>query len=351
MLWPSLDRLLAVRTVFVSLILTARASLRSRAALQLEILALRHQLHVLERSRPRQLRLTRSDRLLWVWISRVGYAWRVAVIIVKPETVIAWHRRGFRLFWTWKSHRLGRPTVPSDIRTLIRTMSEANPLWGAPRIHGEMLKLGIDISQATVAKYLVRRRRPPSQTWRTFLRNHADQIVAADFFVVPTITYRLLFVLVVMAHHRRRIVHVAVTAHPTAAWTSQQLREAFPEDEAPRYLIHDRDDAFAGLEATASGMGINEVRTAPRSPWQNAYAERLIGSIRRECLDHVIVVSEPGLRRVLHRYVEYYERSRTHLALEKDTPLHRPIAPSARGSVVAIPQVGGLHHRYERRAA
>jgi putative transposase len=230
-------------------------------------------------------------------------------------------------------------------------MAEANPLWGAPRVHGELSKLGIDISQSTVAKYMTRRRRPPSQTWRTFLANHIDQIAAADFFVVPTVTYRTLFVLVILAHQRRRVTHVAVTAHPTALWTAQQLREAFPEDAAPRYLIHDRDHAFAALATTASGMGIQELRTAPRSPWQNAYAERVIGSIRRECLDHVIVVNEIGLSRVLSRYLEYYHQSRTHLSLVKDSPQHRPIAPPALGPVVETPQVGGLHHRYSRRAA
>jgi transposase InsO family protein len=290
--------------------------------------------------------------MLWVWLSKRWNEWRAAVVIVRPETVLAWHRRGFRLFWTWKSRRrLGRPTIPSDVRLLIRRMAEANSLWGAPRIHGELLKLGIDVSQATVARYMARRRRPPSQTWRTFLANHVDQMVAADFFVVPTVAYRLLFVLVILAHQRRRIVHLAVTAHPTALWTAQQLREAFPEDAAPRYIIHDRDHAFVALASTASGMGIQELRTAPRSPWQNGYAERVIGSIRRECLDHVIVVNETGLSRVLSRYLAYYHQSRTHLSLAKDTPQPRPVAPPTLGQVVAIPQVGGLHHRYDRRAA
>jgi putative transposase len=230
-------------------------------------------------------------------------------------------------------------------------MSEANPLWGAPRIHGELLKLGINVSQASVAKYLARRRRPPSQTWRTFLANQVEQLMAADFFVVPTATYRLLFVLVILAHHRRRLVHMAVTAHPTAAWTAQQLREAFPEDAAPRYLVHDRDAAFAAVQDTVLGLGIQDVRTVPRAPWQNAYAERVIGSIRRECLDHVIIVSEAGLRRVLTRYVDYDERSRTHLSLNKDAPIPRPSVGRDAGRVVAIAQVGGLHHRYERQAA
>jgi putative transposase len=291
-----------------------------------------------------------SDRWLWTWLSRVWTAWRTALVIVKPETVMAWHRRGFRFVWTWKSRRRpGRPTAPADLRALIRTMSQTNPFWGAPRIHGELLKLGMDVSQATVAKYMVRRRQPPSQTWRTFLGNHIGQVMAADFFVVPTATCRLLFVLVILAHERRRVVHVAVTDHPTAAWTAQQLREAFPWDRAPRYLIRDRDHAFDGWTETAKTMGIDELLTAPRSPWQNAYAERFIGSARRECLDHVIVFSAPG--RLMKLYCAYYEQSRTHLSLNKDAPIPRPIAAPGDGRVVAIPQVGGLHHRYERQAA
>jgi transposase InsO family protein len=221
---------------------------------------------------------------------------------------------------------------------------------GAPRIHGEILKLGIEVSQSTVAKYILRRRRPPSQTWRTFLANQIGQIAAADFVVVPTATGRLLFVLVILADARRRIVRVAVTEHPTAAWTSQQLREAFPWDEAPRYVIRDRDHAFAGWANTAKAMGIKEVLTAPRSPWQNAYVERFVGSVRRECLDHVIVFSATGLRRLMDLYCAYYEHSRTHLSLNKDAPISRPIA-APDGRVVAIPQVGWLHHRYERQAA
>jgi putative transposase len=247
---------------------------------------------------------------------------------------------------------MGRPTATADVRALIRTMAQANPRWVAPRIHGELRKLGIEICQSTVAKCIGRRRQPPSQTWRTFLRNHISQIVAADFFVVPTATYRLLFVLVLMAHDRRRIRHIAVTAHPTAAWTAQQLREAFPWDEAPRYVLHDRDHAFDHLRTTAKAMGIEEVLTAPRAPWQNAFAERFIGSARRECLDHVIVFNEAGLRRLMTLYCSYYERSRTHLSLDKDAPIPRPVMPPAEdGAVVAIPEVGGLHHRYERRAA
>ena len=230
-------------------------------------------------------------------------------------------------------------------------MPDANPRWGAPRIHGELLKLGISVSQATVGKYLPRRRRPPSQTWRTFLKNHVGQIVAADFFVVPTATFRLLFVLVLIAHERRRVVHLAVTPHPTAEWTRQQLREAFPWAQAPRYILRDRDLAFTAWHATAKTMAVEEVLTAPRSPWQNAFVERFIGSVRRECLDHVIVFNATGLKRLLSRYCEYYEQSRTHLSLNKDAPIPRHVMPPNEGCVVASPQVGGLHHRYERRAA
>jgi transposase InsO family protein len=338
--------------IVVSVLLSLRSLVRSRAALHFEILALRHQLHVVERSRRPRLRLTSADRLLWVWLSGIWTEWRPALVLVQPATVVAWHRRGFRLFWTWKSrHRTGRPTLPADVRMLIRTMSQANPLWGAPRIHGELRKLGITLSQSTVAKYMVRRRRPPSQTWRTFLANHVGQIMATDFFVVPTATYRLLFVLVILAHERRRVVHVAVTDHPTSAWTAQQLRNAFPYEDCPAYLLHDRDGAFTGIAGTLAAMQIRDVVTAPRSPWQNAYVERFIGSVRRECLDHAIAVSAPGLQRVVKDYVAYYMRSRTHLSLDKDSPTPRPVMPPTAGRIVAVPEVNGLHHRYDRAAA
>jgi putative transposase len=230
-------------------------------------------------------------------------------------------------------------------------MAQDNPLWGAPRIHGELLKLGVEVSQATVAKYLARSATPASRSWCTFLANHVGQIVAADFLVVPTATCRLLFVLVILAHERRRVVHVGVTDHPTAAWTAQQFREAFPWDQAPRYIIHDRDLVFQAVAATAAAMGIEVVRTAPRAPWQNAYVERFIGTLRRECLDHVIVLNAAGLRTIVKSFVAYYTNTRTHLSLSKDSPESRPISPLHAGPVIAIPEVGGLHHRYERRAA
>ena len=231
-------------------------------------------------------------------------------------------------------------------------MCRENSGWGAPRIHGELLKLGIDIGQSSVGKYMVRTRKPPSQTWRTFLENHAKQLVSIDFFTVPTIRFQVLYVFLVLAHDRRRILHFNVTAHPTAEWVGQQLREAFPFNQLPRYLLRDRDAIFGNdFREQVQDMGICEVPSAPRSPWQRAYIERVIGSIRRECLDHVIVFHESSLRRTLHSYFEYYHRSRTHLSLAKDSPEPRPIQPPEMGSIVAIPQVAGLHHRYERRAA
>lgn len=326
---------------------------RSRAALQLEILALRHQLSVLQRSVKRP-KLTSADRLLWAWLCSVWRDWRSGIHIVQASTVVGWHRKGFRLFWTWKvrNGKAGRPTVPSDVRELIRTMSRENPLWGAPKIHGELLKLGIDIGETSVSKYMIRRRRPPSQTWKTFLTNHINSMVSVDFFTVPTIRFQILYVFLVLAHDRRRIVHFAVTAHPTAEWTAQQLREAFPWESAPGYLLRDRDRIFGEhFVAQVKAMGIKQVLSAPRSPWQRAYVERVIGTIRRECLDHMIVFSERCLYQHLGRFIEYYHRSRTHLALEKDSPEPRAIQPPGAGRIIAIPQVGGLHHRYERRAA
>ena len=340
---PALSPLLAI----------LRDSLRTRVALQAEILALRHQLLILRRrNQKRRLRLSLADRLLWVWLSRIWPEWRSALRIVKPETVIAWHRKGFRLYWSWKSRpRKGRPPIATDVRELIRRMSAANPRWGAPRIHGELGKLGIQVSESTVAKYMLRPRNPPSQTWRTFLTNHIKDLVSADFFVVPTATFRLLFVFVILSHDRRRLVHFAVTAI---------RRRSGPPSSSCRPSPGMRLRVFSCVTATAltakdfakrAGLGIEEVLCAPHSPWQNAYAERLIGSIRRECLDHVIVVHESGLRRVLNSYFSYYAGSRTHLSLDKDTPVPRAIQPPELGRAVELPEVGGLHHRYERRAA
>jgi putative transposase len=256
--------------------------------------------------------------------------------------------------WTSRStrRRPGRPSTDMTVRTLVGEMATANSLWGAPRIHGELCKLGITVSERTVSRLLRRPQRPPSQTWRTFLTNHVATLVSMDFFTVPTLTGRVLFVLVLLTHQRRRIVHVNITEHPTAAWTAQQMIEAFPDDTAPRWLLRDRDAIYGdAFRPRVASMGIGEVVSSPSSPWQNPYAERLIGSLRRECLDHVGVLSERHLRRALASYIAYYHKSRTNLGLEKDAPDRRPVQPASPGRIVAIPEVGGLHHRYERRAA
>ncbi len=338
----------------VAVVAALRAVARSRLELTAEVFALRHQLAVLRQRAPSRLRLGRTDRLVWVLLSRLWGGWRDAVQIVSPDTVVAWHRRGFAFYWRWRSRprRPGRPPVDREIRELIQRMQRANPFWGAPRIHAELLKLGIEISPATVANYMRRRGTPPSQSWRTFLRNHASQLASMDFFTVPTATFRMIFVLVILSHDRRRVVHVNVTAHPTAEWTAQQLREAWPDDEPPAFLIRDRDGIYGWtVRRTLGGMGIEEVVTAPHAPWQNPFVERVIGSIRRECLDHVIVWNERGLRRHLRQYLGYYHRWRPHLSLEKDAPIPRATRPPAAGRIVEVPEVGGLHHHYERRAA
>jgi transposase InsO family protein len=340
---------------WVALFLAGALSVvKTRAALQLENVALRHQITVLQRSANKRPQLRAADRLLWVWLSRVWADWRSSVMIVKPETVIAWHRRAFRLFWTWKVRhgKPGRPAVPREMRDLIRHISRENPGWGAPRIHGELLKLGINIGETSVSKYLVRHRKPPSQSWRTFLDNHLKSLVSIDFFTVPTIRFQVLYVFLVLAHERRRILHFAVTAHPSAEWTTQQLREAFPWDSVPRYLLRDRDRIFGHeFVEQVKAMGIKQVLSAPRSPWQRAYVERIIGTIRRECLDHMVVFNESSLSRHLQAFVGYYHRTRTHLALNKDAPDPRSVQFPTAGRIVSIPEVGGLHHRYERRAA
>ena len=338
----------------ITLILTGLLrGVRSQRSLVFENLALRHQLAVLQRTAPRP-RLRTADRLFWVLLSRLWSGWTDAVSVVQPATVIRWQRIGFKLVWTWKSRRNGpgRPAVALEVRALIRRMSKANPIWGAPRIHGELQKLGVEISQAAVSKYVVRHRRPPSQTWRTFLTNHVQTLVSVDFFTVPTVLFKVLFVFVVLAHDRRRVVHINVTDAPTAQWTAQQLVEAFPWETAPRYLLRDRDAVYGVVfSSRAQAMGIHEVKTAPRSPWQNPYVERLIGTLRRECLDHMVVLNETHLCRLLRDYLIYYHSARTHLALAKDAPDPRPVERLDEGRIVETPMVGGLHHRYTRQAA
>lgn len=321
---------------------------RSKSSLRAEIIVLRQQLNVLRRSAPKRPALSILDRLILVLLYRLVPSILDAVIIVRPETVLRWHRAGFRAFWRWKSRsRIGRPQVPPKIRRLIREMSLANPLWGSPRIHGELLKLGIDVGQTSVAKYMARRRRPPSQGWNTFLTNHADGIAAIDLFVVPTISFRLLYGLLVLKHDRRRILWVGVTAHPSAEWIARQVTEAIGWEDAPSYLIRDRDGVYGEVfTRRIRAMGIRDRPTAPRSPWQNGSAERLIGSIRRECLDHMIVFGERHLRQILRSYAEYYNRARTHLSLAKDAPMHRAVQDV--GRIAPMPVLGGLHHHYVR---
>ena len=324
--------------------------------LALENLALRHQLAVLRRTSPARIPAQRIDRALWSWIAGAWKDWRSASLLWKPDTIVGWHRKRFRSFWARKIRRTGpgRPALDAEVRLLIATMREANPLWGAPRIHGELKKLGIDIGQTTVGKYLPKRdgRPPPSPSWRSFLNNHATDLVSIDFFTVPTATFRVLYGFVVLAHARRRVLHFNVTANPSAAWTARQLIQAFPFDSAPRYMLRDRDCIFgAKFRDAAKLLGIKEVLSAPRSPWQNPFVERWIGSLRRECLDHHIVLGEQHLMRILRSYVDYYHRDRTHLALVKDAPDTRAEQPRGIGRIVALPRVGGLHHRYDRRAA
>ena len=323
---------------------------RSRAAREAEMAFLRQQLVVLQRSAPARLRLRTADRLIFVWLYRLFPSLLEAAVVFKPETLVRWHRSGFRLYWRCKSRRrVGRPAVPADIRDLIRTISRDNPLWGAPRIHGELLKLGIDIAQSTVAKYMSRRRGPRSPGWQAFLRNHTAHIAGVDLFVVPTIGFKLLYGLVILRLERRRLVWTDVTANPTAEWIARQITEAFPWDEAPRYLIRDRDTSYgAAVTRRLRAMGIRDRPITPRSPWQNGHVERLIGSIRRECLDHVVVLGERHLRHLLANYATYYNGVRTHLTPDKDTPLHRPAQTV--GRIASVPWLGGLHRHYVRMA-
>jgi len=337
------------------LIVVVRAltlALRGHRELVLENLALRQQLAAFHRTT--RCRLRASDRLFWVALARGWRNWRSALIVVQPDTVIRWHRDWLRRRWTRRSRRRpdGRPPIDQQIRALVREMATANPLWGAPRIHGELRTLGVEVSERTVSRLLAPHIRPAPQTWKTFLTNHLTAAASMDFFTVPTLTGRVLFVVIVLSHVRRRIVHFNITEHPTAEWTAQQVVDAFPDETAPKWLHRDRDSVYGeSFRRRVAGMGIAEVVSAPASAWQNPYVERVIGSIRRECLDHVIVLHPAHPRRVLTLYSLYYHRTRTHLGLEKDAPDSRPVAATSTGSIIAIEEVGGLHHRYERQAA
>jgi len=321
---------------------------KSKSRLEAENVALRHQLIVLRRNVRGRLQLTNIDRWFFVQLYRWFPSILQVLTIIRPETLVSWHRAGFRRHWRWKSQwRGGRPQIDAELRGLIRQMSMENLLWGAPRIHGELLKLGFSVAQSTVAKYMVKRRGPPSQGWRTFLRNQAPDIAAMDLFVVPTIGFKLLYGFVIIRLDRRDLVWINVTTNPTAEWVARQITEAFPWDGAPCYMIRDRDRIYgAVVTRRLRAMGIRDKPCAPASPWQNGFAERLIGSIRRECLDHVIVLGDEHLRRILKNYAAYYNGVRTHRSLNKDAPISRPVQRSGIMSSHAI--LGGLHHQYVR---
>jgi putative transposase len=326
--------------------------LGSKHQLALENLALRHQIMVLKRHRPRP-KLRPWDRWLWILLERAWPNWKTPLIIFRPDTVIGWQRGGFRMFWRWISRaRSGRPRKEAALIELIRRMWAVNPTWGSPRIRDELAKLGLEVSTATIRKYRPKSGRRPSQSWRTFLRNHAGAIAAMDFFVVPTVTFRLLYVLVIITQERRKVVHFNITEAPSAEWTVQQVVNAFPYDTAPRYLLRDRDSIYGrSFVKRVEGMGIQQKVISPRSPWQSPYIERLVGSIRRECLDQVIVFNPRQLRQLLQSYLDYYHHFRPHRSLDHDSPVPRPVESPDRGQVIELPLVGGLHHRYLRQAA
>ena len=321
---------------------------KSRSRLEAENLFLRHQLNIALRRAPPRLRLRGSDRALLVWMTRLWPGLLGLAQVVQPETMLHWHRSGFKAFWRWKSQKwAGRPKINRGLRDLIQRMSMENPLWGASRIHGELLKLGFEVAQSTVSKYMARGRKPPSQSWKTFLRNHAEAIAAIDMCVVPTLTFERLFAFLVMGHGRRQLLWFEVTRHPTAEWLARQITEGFPWGSAPAYLVRDNDRAYGHVfTARIMAMGIRDRSISPGSPWQNGIAERLIGTLRRECLDHMVIFGEAHLRRILSTYAAYYNQTRTHLALNKDAPLQRPVQRS--GGVAAIPVLAGLHHQYVR---
>jgi putative transposase len=332
-------------------------SFRSRRDLLLENLALRQQLAVLKRRHP-QSRFVATDRLFWLILRRLWCGWKQALILVQPETVVRWHRAGFKVYWTWISRhrtRVGRKPISRELRDLIFRMVADNRTWGAPRIHGELKMLGFDISERTVLRWMRKAPRSPepAKRWAAFLNNQREAIAAMDFFTVPTLTFGVLYCFFIIAHGRRRILHCKVTKHPTSAWVIQQLREAFPYDSSPGYLIFDRSASFnEEVIDTMKSFGIKPKRTSFRSPWQNGVAERWVGNCRRDLLDHVVVLNERHLKRLMSEYVRYYHDDRTHLALAKGTPAGREARqiPDAGCKVVSTPRLGGLHHRYDLAA-
>jgi transposase InsO family protein len=330
------------------------AAFRPRMSLVAENLLLRQQLAILCRATPRP-RLRPIDRAFWVIVSRLFSRWADTLAIVRPATVIEWHRRGFARWWAWKSRPVGRPPLAAELVSLIERMARENPLWSRRRIASELAKLGHSVDKDTVAKYMPRStrqpRRPPSQTWKTFLHNHLAGTIAIDFLTVPTVTFNIVYIFFVLSLERRRVLHVNVTAQPYAAWAAQQIVDAIGADFLPAYLIRDRDGIYgATFDARVDHLGIEQVRIAPRSPWQNGYAERWVGTLRRELLDHVIVLGERHLLRLVREHVAYYNDDRPHMALLGDAPVVRAAEPPSAGKVVALSRVGGLHHRYSRAA-
>lgn len=329
-------------------ILTILALSKTPKRLAAENVALRHQVSVLRRKHPGRVRISLVDRLFLSWLSKVCPSVPDAIVIVKPEAVMRWHRHGFRALWRWKSRNLGgRPVIDREIRDLIKMMARDNPLWGAPRIHEELLKLGFGVSESTVSKYLTKFYRPSVLSWKTFIKNHSDAIAGVDLFVVPTVGFKLLYGIAILHLSSRKLVWTNATYHPTAEWIANQVSQAFPWETAPHYLVRDRDASYGNVfKLRLDAMGIRDRPTAYRSPWQNGYVERVIGSIRRECVDHTLIFGKAHLRRTLKCYARYYNRARTHLSLEKDSPVSRPV--EHRGTIAKIPQLGGLHHEYRR---
>lgn len=338
---------------WLKMVISWLSSFRSeRRELLLEVFALRQQILVLQRARPRP-RVTRGDRLFWVVLSKIWSGWKGSLLAFKPQTVVGWQRSFFRVFWRWKSRcKGGRPKRDEETVKLLRQMWRENPTWGAPKIKRELLKLGITVAISTIQKYKPKGGTSDGQRWKTFLHNHMKSVVSVDFFTVPTVTFRVLYVFVVLHHERRRILHFNITESPTAAWTGQQMVNAFAFESAPKYLLRDRDGIY-GNEFTrrVTSLGMDEVKSAPRCPWQNPYVERMIGTIRRECLDHMIIFHEGQLHKILKEFFDYYHRIRPHKSLADDAPDGREVEDDMEKKIVAFPVLGGLHHHYTRQAA
>jgi transposase InsO family protein len=340
--------------LLISLLRSVPALFRRREEQAIVELALRQQLAVYAQKRPRP-KLSPLDRAFWVALSRLWPGWKNHLVVVRPETVVRWHRQGFRRYWrSISTPGPGRPPISKEVQELIVRMATEN-CWRARKIQAELMKLGIRVSVATISRYLPNKERDPTQQqrWMTFLRNHKDVIAGMDFFVVPTVRFRLLYVWFAIDHGRRRILHFNVTENPTSRWVTQQLRETFPDEPTHRFLIYDNDAIFSpAVTGAIKSFEIDPKRTAFRSPWQNGTAERVVGSVRRELLDHVVILNEDHLRRLLREYVDYYNDERVHTSIA-DAPVGRPVEsrPSHRAKVIGLPRVGGLHHRYRWREA